>query len=153
MTIEKYGQANDIDFGTDGKGAGASLTIVTSYSVEETYSTELFLKDSTGATTGLIQGDARTTGTISGYGSGSSVALGTEFTNDLGVGDATCAISSVRASGSNEDFTTYELSFNAFQGVSTTCDKNAKHDIESLRDAPRNDEMSELAYLVSELQR
>ena len=47
MTIEKYGQANDIDFGTDGKGAGASLTIVTSYSVEETYSTELFLKDST----------------------------------------------------------------------------------------------------------
>jgi len=153
MTIEKYGQANDIDFGTDGKGSDAGLTIVTSYSVENTYATEIFLKDSTGATTGLIQGDARTTGTITGYGSGSSVTLGTEFSNDLGVGDASCAVSSVRASGSNEDFTNYELSFNAFAGVSTTCDKNAKHDIEPLRDAPRNDEMSELAYLVSELQR
>jgi len=151
MTIEKYGDAANIDFGTDQKGVGAGLDIVTSYSVEETYATELFLKDATGATVGLVQGDARTTGTVSGYGTGSTVTLGASFDNDLGVGDANCAVSSVRASGSNEDFTNYELSFNAFQGVTITCDAKAKHDIEPLQDAPRNDDLSELAYLVSEL--
>jgi hypothetical protein len=153
MTITKYGQASEIDFGTDGKGAGAGLTIVNSFSVEQSYATELFLKDATGKTTGLIQGDSRTTGTISGYGTGSTVTLGASFNNDLGVGDAQCAVSAVRSSGSNEDFTTYELSFNAFEGVDTTCDANAKHDIEPLKNAPRNDDLSELAYLVSELQR
>ena len=153
MTITKFGQAQNIDYGTESKGQGTGLSIVTSYSVENSYATELFLKDSSGATVGLIQGDARTTGTISGYGTGSSVALGNSFSNDLGVGDANCAVSSVRASGSNEDFTTYEVGFSAFAGVTTTCDKNAKHDIAELKDAPRNDELSELAYLVAELQR
>ena len=151
MTIQKYGQAEDIDFGTEGKAQGASLDIVSSYSVEESYATQIFLKDSSGSTTGLIQGDARTTGTISGYGTGSSITLGGSFDNDLGVGDSDAAVSSIRASGSNEDFTNYELSFSAFEGVSTTCDKNAKHDIAELCDAPRNDQLSELAYIVAEL--
>lgn len=152
MTIEKYGDAQNIDFGTDSVSVDG-LDIVTSYSVENSYATELFLKDSSGATVGLIQGDARTTGTISGYGQGTSVVLGSDFSNPTSVGDNDCAVSGIRASGSNEDFTTYELSFNAFEGVSTTCDAKAKHGIEPLKDAPRNDELSELAYLVSELQR
>lgn len=160
MTIERYGEAQNNDFGVT-KADGSSqftidgINIVNSYSVEETFSTEVFLKDEAGKTVGLVQGDKRTTGTISGYGTGTSVTLGAEFTNGTGVGDSDCAISAIRVSASNEDFTNYEISFNAFEGISNTdtCDKNAKHDIEPLKDAPRNSEMSELAYLVSELQR
>lgn len=159
MTIERYGQAKDVDFGV-GSGDTASFTItgidiINSFNVEESFATEVFLKDQDGKTVGLVQGDKRTTGTVSGYGTGTSVVLGDPFENKSGVGDEDCAISAIRVSGSNEDFTNYEISFNAFEGADTTdtCDKNAKHDIEPLSNAPRDSGMSELAYLVSELQR
>lgn len=159
MTIQKYGEANNNDFGVGSADSAAftvaGINIINSYSVEESFSTEVFLKDQEGKTVGLVQGDKRTTGTVSGYGTGTSITLGADFSNASGVGDADCAISGVRVSASNEDFTNYEISFNAFEGITSTdtCDKNAKHDIEPLRNAPRNSELSELAYLVSELQR
>lgn len=150
-TLAKHGSAANLLFGTT---TFTGLTIVNSMSAEETYATEIFVKDKDGDTTGMVQGDKRTSGTIGGLADAApSATLGSSATNPTSVGSANCVITSLRMSGSNEDFQNFELGFQAFEGITiSSCDKNVKHDIAPLTRVEERTELSDLAFLVQELQ-
>jgi hypothetical protein len=150
-TLAKHGSATNLLFGST---TFSGLTIVNSMSAEQTYSTEIFVKSKDGDTTGLVQGDKRTSGSVGGYAAAApSATLGSASSNPTGVGSTNCVITSLRMSGSNEDFQTFELGFQAFEGITIgTCDRNAKHDIAPLNRVEERTELSDLAFLVQELQ-
>ena len=150
-TVTKHGSAKNLLFGST---TFSGLTIVNSMSAEQTFATEIFVKDKDGSTTGLVQGDKRTSGSVGGYAtSAPSATLGSAATNPTGVGASSCVVTSLRMSGSNEDFQTFELGFQAFEGITIgTCDENVKHDIAPLSRVEEKTELSDLAFLVQELQ-
>lgn len=152
-TVDKHGSAAQLLFGTV-DGASYGLTIVNTISAEQTYSTEIFVKDKDGSTTGMIQGDKRTSGSIGGLANTApSATLGSAKANPTTVGATNCVITSLRMSGSNEDFQNFELGFAAFEGITIgSCDKNVKHDIAPLEKIEEATELSDLAFLVQELQ-
>lgn len=149
-TLTKHGSAANLLFGTT---TFSGLTIVDSMSAEETFATEIFVKSKDGDTTGMVQGDKRTSGTIGGKANAvPSATLGSAAANPTGVGSTNCVVTSLRMSGSNEDFQNFELGFQAFEGITiATCDKNAKHDIAPLEKVEESSELSDLAFLVDSL--
>lgn len=114
-TLVKHGSAIGQAFGTADNVMG--FDIVESMSSEETYGTEITLKDHNGDTTGLVLGDKRTNGTVSGLAGSSTTGVGDAATNPTDVGATSCVVTSVRANYSNEDFVKYEYGFSAWEGV------------------------------------